>query len=233
MLRRLICLLLCLCVPRAQAEIALPEIGDAAGGLLSAQLEQRIGVSFMRQVRQGMPVLDDALVNGYLQGVGQRLGRNSGDAQRGFDFFVVTDPTLNAFAGPGGNIGVHSGLILTTRTEDELASVLGHEIAHVTQRHLPRAFENQQRMTMPTIAAMLGAIILGAYGGGDAGVAAITAVQAGAVQNQIDFTRQNESEADRIGIQTLSAAGFDPKAMADFFERMHQATRFSPRSRPL
>ncbi len=227
MLRRLTCLLLCLCVPLAQAEIALPEIGDAAGGLLSQQLEQRIGVSFMRQVRQGMPVLDDALVNGYVQGVGQRLSRNSGDAQRGFDFFVVVDPTLNAFAGPGGYIGVNSGLILTTRTEDELASVLGHEIAHVTQRHLPRAFENQQRMTVPTIAAMLGAIILGAYGGGDAGVAAITAVQAGAVQNQIDFTRQNESEADRIGIQTLSAAGFDPKAMADFFDRMHQATRFS------
>lgn len=227
MLRRLICLLLCLCVPLAQAEIALPEIGDASGGLLSEQLEQRIGVSFMRQVRQSMPVLDDPLVNGYLQGVGQRLSRNSGDAQRGFDFFVVTDPTLNAFAGPGGNIGVNSGLILTTQTEDELASVLGHEIAHVTQRHLPRALENQQRMTVPTIAAMLGAIILGAYGGADAGVAAITAVQAGAVQSQIDFTRHNESEADRIGIQTLVASGFDPRAMADFFERMHQATRFS------
>jgi predicted Zn-dependent protease len=227
MLRRLICLLLCLCVPRVQAEIALPEIGDAAGGLLSEQLEQRIGVSFMRQVRQSMPVLDDALVNDYLDGVGQRLGRNSGDAQRGFDFFVVVDPTLNAFAGPGGHIGVHSGLILTTRTEDELASVLSHEIAHVTQRHLPRAFENQQRMTLPTIAAMLGAIILGAYGGGDAGVAAITAVQAGAVQNQIDFTRENESEADRIGIHTLASSGFNPQAMADFFERMHQAIRFS------
>ena len=227
MLRRLICLLLCLCLPRAQAEIALPEIGDAAGGLLSEQLEQRIGVSFMRQVRQGMPVMDDPLVHGYLEGVGLRLGRNSGDAQRGFEFFVVVDPTLNAFAGPGGHIGVNSGLILTTRTEDELASVLGHEIAHVTQRHLPRAFENQQRMTLPTIAAMLGAIILGAYGGGDAGVAAITAVQAGAVQNQIDFTRQNEFEADRIGIHTLAASGFNPQAMADFFERMHQATRFS------
>lgn len=227
MLRRLICLLLSLCLPLAQAEIALPEIGDAAGGLLSEQLEQRIGVTFMRQVRQSMPVLDDALVNGYLDSLGHRLGRNSSDAQRGFDFFVVVDPTLNAFAGPGGNIGVHSGLILTTRTEDELASVLGHEIAHVTQRHLPRALEKQQRMTMPTIAAMLGAIILGAYGGADAGVAAITAVQAGAVQNQIDFTRQNESEADRIGIQTLASSGFDPRAMADFFERMHQATRFS------
>lgn len=227
MLRRLICLVLCLCLPVAQAEIALPEIGDAAGGLLSEQLEQRIGVTFMRQVRQGLPVLDDPLVAGYVDGLGQRLGRNSGDGQRGFSFFVVVDPTLNAFAGPGGHIGVHSGLILTTQTEDELASVLGHEIAHVTQRHLPRAFEHQQRMTVPTIAAMLGAIILGAYGGGDAGVAAITAVQAGAVQNQIDFTRQNESEADRIGIQTLAAAGFDARAMADFFGRMHQASRFS------
>lgn len=227
MLRRLICLLLCLCLPCAQAEIALPEIGDAAGGLLSAQLEQRIGVAFMRQVRQGMPLLDDPLIADYVDGLGQRLSRNADDARTAFSFFVVIDPTLNAFAGPGGNIGVHSGLMLTTQTEDELASVLGHEIAHVTQRHLPRALEHQQRMTVPTIAAMLGAIILGAYGGGDAGVAAITAVQAGAVQNQIDFTRQNESEADRIGIQTLAAAGFDARAMADFFGRMHQASRFS------
>lgn len=229
MFRRLLCVLLCLplCLSGARAEIQLPEIGDAAGGLLSEQLEQRIGVAFMRQVRQNMPVLDDALVNGYVQGVGLRLSRNSGDAQRGFDFFVVHDPTLNAFAGPGGYIGVNSGLILTTQREDELASVLGHEIAHVTQRHLPRALEHQQRMSMPTIAAMLGAIILGAYGGADAGAAAITAVQAGAVQNRIDFTRQNEAEADRIGIQTLAAAGFDARAMADFFGRMHQAARFS------
>jgi predicted Zn-dependent protease len=227
MLRRLICLVLCLCLPPAQAEIVLPEIGDAAGGLLSAQLEQRIGVAFMRQVRQNLPVLGDPLVTGYVDSIGQRLTRNADDAKNPFGFFVVTDPTLNAFAGPGGNIGVHSGLILTTQSEDELASVLGHEIAHVTQRHLPRAFERQQRMAIPTIAAMLGAIILGAYGGGDAGVAAITAVQAGAVQNQIDFTRHNESEADRIGIQTLAAAGFDARAMADFFGRMHQASRFS------
>lgn len=227
MLRRLTCLALCLCLPVAQAEIALPEIGDATGGLLPAQLEQRIGVAFMRQVRQSVPVLDDPLVVGYVDGLGQRLTRSADDVQNPFGFFVVIDPTLNAFAGPGGNIGVHSGLILTTRSEDELASVLGHEIAHVTQRHLPRALEHQQRMTVPTIAAMLGAIILGAYAGGDAGVAAITAVQAGSVQNQIDFTRHNESEADRIGIQTLAAAGFDARAMADFFGRMHQASRFS------
>ena len=227
MLRRLICVLLCLCLPAAQAEIALPEIGNAAEGLLSAQLEQRIGVAFMRQVRQEMPLLDDPLVVDYVSGLGQRLTRNADDTQNGFSFFVVVDPTLNAFAGPGGNIGVHSGLMLTTQTEDELASVLGHEIAHVTQHHLPRALEQQQRMSMPTIAAMLGAIILGAYGGADAGAAAITAVQAGAVQSQIDFTRQNESEADRIGIQTLAAAGFDPRAMADFFGRLHQAVRFS------
>jgi beta-barrel assembly-enhancing protease len=227
MLRRLIRLVLCVYLPVAQAEIALPEIGDATGGLLSVQLEQRIGVTFMRQVRAALPVMDDPLINTYVDGLGQRLGRNSSDSGRGFSFFVVVDPTLNAFAGPGGNIGVHSGLILTTQTEDELASVLGHEIAHVTQRHLPRAFEHQQRMTIPTIAAMIGAIILGAYGGGDAGMAAITAVQAGAVQNQIDFTRHNESEADRIGIQTLAAAGFDARAMADFFGRMHQSSRFS------
>ncbi|HCZ47827.1 MAG TPA: peptidase M48 Ste24p [Gammaproteobacteria bacterium] len=227
--RRPLLLLLCLtlCLPGTSAEIELPEIGDAAGGLLSGQIEQRIGVAFMRQVRQNMTVLDDALVNGYVQGLGLRLSRNSSDAQRGFDFFVVHDPTLNAFAGPGGYIGVNSGLILTTEREDELASVLGHEIAHVTQRHLPRALEHQQRMSVPTIAAMLGAIILGAYGGADAGAAAITAVQAGAVQNRIDFTRQNEAEADRIGIQTLAAAGFDARAMADFFGRMHQAARFS------
>ena len=208
------------------SEIRLPDMGDSSSGLLSVQEEGRIGELFMGQVRSTAHVIEHPEVSAYMQNLGHRLAARSNDRTRRFEFFMISAQPINAFAGPGGRIGINSGLMLTTETESELASVLAHEIAHVTQRHLPRAFEHADRMGMPTLAAMLGAIILGAYNP-EAGVAALSAVQAGAIQSQINFTRANEKEADRIGMQILHDSDFDPAAMPTFFERLHTATRYT------
>jgi beta-barrel assembly-enhancing protease len=218
--------LLALARPSGAAEIRLPEMGDSSSAVVSLEEEQRIGAAFMREVRRSMPVMDDAETTAYLNSIGNRIATHSNDAGRRFAFFLVAAPSINAFAGPGGYIGFHSGLVSNAQTEAELASVLAHEVAHVTQRHLPRSLEQSRRLSMPTLAAVLGSIILGAYNP-EAGAAAITAVQAGTLQAQIDFTRANEQEADRIGMQTLVAAGYDPNAMPRFFERLQQATRLS------
>ena len=232
MLTRLLGLLLVLtltlgALPSGRADsLQLPSIGSSDAGLISPELERRIGELFMRQLRHSTAVLDDPEFTQYIQGLGYRLAANSAKPQQPFRFFVVDNSVINAFAGPGGNIGMHSGLILLTESEAELASVMAHEIAHVTQRHLPRMFEQQKRMSIPTLAAMVGALVLGAVDP-DAGVAAITAVQAGSVQMQIDFTRANEEEADRVGLGMLYQSGFEPRAMPRFFERMQEAARFS------
>jgi len=137
----------------------------------------------------------------------------------------VLENDINAFAGPGGYIGVNSGLILMTEAESELASVIAHEIGHVTQRHLFRAAEAAGRLSIPTMAATLAAILLGTQSPA-MGQAAIMAIQAGSVQFQINFTRENEEEADRVGMQTLANSQFDPRSMPTFFERLQQSTRY-------
>lgn len=208
-------------------DLNLPDINDPSSSVFSPALDQRIGRAFMRRLRQEAPLIQDPEISAYLRTIGYQLVAQSNEPGRSFEFFLIDNPQINAFAGPGGHIGVHSGLWLTTQTESELASVLAHEISHVTQHHLPRAFEQAQRMSLPTMAAMLGAIILGSQGGGSGGMAAAAAVQAASIQMQIDFTRQNEKEADRVGIGILAASGFNPRAMPEFFQRMHQATRYA------
>ncbi len=202
----------------------LPEMGDSTGNLLSQEEEQRIGAEFMRNVRQNLPLLDDPEINGYLQNLGGRLVSHSDRAGGGFFFFIIRDSRINAFAAPGGYIGINSGLILNTSSESELAAVLAHEIAHVTQRHLARASEAASRMNLPMTAAILAAIILGGQDP-DLTQAAITAAVAGSTQQMINFTRSNEKEADRVGIQLLSQAGFDPAAMPSFFRKMLPSDR--------
>jgi len=206
--------------------ITLPDIGDPSGNLLSPAEDQRLGQAFMRSVRAIQPVITDPLLNAYIQSLGSRLAVNSDDPSRPFHFFLIEDPQVNAFAGPGGYIGVYTGLITTTESESELASVVAHEIAHVTQRHLVRSFDAVQRMSLPMTALAVAALVLGAAAGNTAaGAAAAMGVQAGMVQSQINFTRANEEEADSFGIQILAKADFDPQAMPTFFERMGQATR--------
>ncbi len=209
----------------SMADIELPEIGDSAGSLVSPQQEYRIGQGFYWRLQQSVDLIDDPEITNYLSELGYRLVTNSDAPQLNFKFFMVPDNRVNAFAAPGGFIGINSGLILTSHEEDELASVLAHEIAHITQRHLIRSFERQKQLNLPTAAAMIGAVLLGAADP-QLGAAAITAVQAGGVQARLNFTRANEAEADNIGMLTLVRSGFDAQAMPTFFERLQQANQF-------
>ena len=185
-----------------------------------------LGEAFMRSVRAQTKLVTDPAISDYIDQLGQRLVASSDAPNYPFTFFVVNNSAVNAFAGPGGYIGIHTGLILTARNESELAGVMAHEIAHVTQRHLLRAYESANQMSLPTAAGMIAAILLGvATGNTEAGIAGVTAVQAGNIQRQLNFTRANEKEADRIGIQTLARSGIDPYGMPSFFERLHQSTR--------
>jgi predicted Zn-dependent protease len=206
----------------------LPDIGSSASQVFSIAEEQAVGDSYMRQLRAFAPLMNDAEVNDYIQHLGFRLVENNPNASdRKFSFFVIEQNNLNAFALPGGYIGVHTGLISRTENESELASVLGHEIAHVTQRHLARRIELQSQLSLPSLAAFAAAILIASQASsGDAGMAAITGAQGLAKQAIINHTRANESEADRIGITTMYKAGFDPTAVVSFFEKMQQNSRY-------
>ncbi len=205
--------------------ILLPDMGASAGNLMTPAQERRLGQQFMRSVRASTKVVDDPLASEYIQDLGNRLVSHYPSTGKQFTFFLVDDQQINAFAGPGGYIGVNTGLLLSTETESELASVVAHEIAHVTQNHLFRAFDEFSRLAGPAALLMLGAALLGATVSGDAAVAAIAGIQAGMAQAQLNFTRANEEEADREGIKILAEADYDPRAMPVFFGRMAQATR--------
>ena len=228
-MQRLISLLavcLALLAGAAHALDELPDIGDSAGAYLSPDQEFRIGQAFLRDLRKKGVILDDPEAELYLQSLGSRIAAQADTQPNPFTFFLVDSPVLNAFAVPGGYIGVHTGLIQETRTESELAGVLAHEISHVTQHHGARMFEAASKLSIPSAVGFLGAILLGALNP-QAGQAALAAVAAGQQQYAINFTRANEQEADRIGIQVLSRAGFNPLGMPDFFERMQKANQYN------
>jgi beta-barrel assembly-enhancing protease len=208
----------------------LPEMGTAAQSTLSVEDENRIGRMVMRGLRDSGRLLDDPETNEYLQSLGLRLSSQSNSGSRQYNFFLVNDPTINAFALPGGFIGIHAGLLLETKNESELAGVYAHEISHVTQRHIARSIENRYRSSLVSTAATLAAILLAAVAGvpSDATMGAIATAQGLAAQSQLNFTRENEYEADRIGIGLMAGAGFDPNGMADFFEEMGRRTQLGP-----
>lgn len=208
------------------AAVDLPDIGDPSRAAVSPYEERQLGAEFMRNVRESVTVLDDPEIQEYIQSLGDKLVATVGDPEFDFHFFVVEDPTINAFAGPGGYVGVDSGLILITRSEAELAAVMAHETAHVTQHHLARAIADAKKTNLPTAAAIIAAMIL-ATQAPELGQAALAAATAGTMQHQINFTRANEEEADRVGEVRMAKAGFDPRAMADFFSRMERATRLN------
>ena len=212
-------------------KIELPDMGDSSGTLISPAEEKEFGEEFFRSLHSQITINQDAEIQEYIQSIGQKLTANSDAPGHPFHFFVVMENDINAFAGPGGYIGVNSGLILMTEAESELASVMAHEIAHVTQRHLFRAAEAAGRLSVPTAAGMLAAILLGTRSAA-MGQAAIMAIMGGSIQFQINFTRENEAEADRVGMQTLAASNFDPRSMPTFFERLQQATRYYGQSVP-
>lgn len=203
----------------------LPNIGDPSELAMSPQQARLLGEAFMRNVRQTQHVIDDPEINQYIQSLGHRLAYASNDPSQPFKFFVIKDSQINAFAGPGGYIGVNSGLILATRSESELAAVLSHEIAHVVQHHLARAFAAARKLSLPTAAALLAGILIGTRNS-EAGAAAISAGLAGSAQYQINFTRADEEEADRVGMKILARSGYDPMAMPKFFQRLQQTARY-------
>jgi predicted Zn-dependent protease len=203
----------------------LPNLGDASGRIISPQQDKALGAYFMRQVRQSGIILEDDEATAYISALGNKLATYSENPGFNFTFFLVNDSSINAFAGPGGYIGINVGLILASESESELAGVMAHEIAHITQRHLARAFDSQDKMSLPTTAAILASILLGATTDGAAGAAALMATQAASMQHQINFTRANEQEADRVGIQTLADAGFNPYGMPLFFERLQKNSK--------
>ena len=207
----------------------LPDLGDVGFDDLSPAQERQLGEAIMREVRRDPAWLDDPLAEEYINRLGQRLVMASGEVGHTFEFFIIKDAMLNAFALPGGYIGLHTGLIIAAQSESELAGVIGHEIGHVTQRHIAQLIGKQKQMSMVMLASLLAAI---ASNNSRVGEAVVAAGAAGAIQAQLSYSRDFEREADRIGLQTLEAAGFDVRGMAGFFERLQRASRLYENNAP-
>nr|AEK25020.1 hypothetical protein [Pseudomonas sp. HZN6] len=204
----------------------LPSLGDSSSGIVSPEQEHQLGRAWLSLLRGQVQQLSDPLVKDYLERSAYRLAETSQLQDRRLEFVLLDSPQLNAFAAPGGIIGVNGGLFIHAQTEAEYASVLAHELAHLSQRHFARGLEAQQRMQLPLMAAMLAGVVAAAAGAGDAGIAAIVSTQAAAIQAQRRFSRQNEQEADRIGLINLERAGYDPRAMPDMFGRLMRQYRY-------
>jgi predicted Zn-dependent protease len=213
--------------------IELPDLGDASRATISPHQERELGLRIMSEIRADPSYLDDAEVAGYLANLGNKLilGSREAHPDQEFEFFAVKDDTINAFALPGGFMGFNTGLIITAQSESELAGVMAHEIAHVTQKHLARMIAGQ-KYSMLTSLAGAALAILASRTNPQAGQAVLVASQARQIQSQLDFTREHEKEADRIGFNILVSAGLDPRGMSAFFERLQRAGRFQENGAP-
>ena len=228
-MRRHTCLvaMLAFAMPLASGQVSLPDLGDSSASVLSPQLERKLGESVMRDIRLNEPnFVDDPEINEYLNALGYKLLSAIPGARLDFDFFAVREPSINAFALPGGFVGVHTGLLTSADTESEVASVLAHEITHVTQHHIARLFGAQKQMQLPAMIAMAAAI-LAARSRPDVASGVAMAAQGAAISGQLSYSRDFEREADRIGFQTLQSAGFDVRGMPSFFEKLQRFTRIS------
>lgn len=223
-------------VARAQApQIELPTLGDVAVDDLSPANERKLGEAIMRQALRDPSYLPDPDATEYLNNLGYQLVAASRARHMDFSFFVVRDPMLNAFALPGGFIGVHTGLVIAAQSESELAAVLAHEIGHVEQRHIARMLAKSRESTAIAIGALLLALLAArsnSSSAGDLTQAAILGGQAAAIQQQLNFSREAEREADRVGFQILTGAGFDAGAMVSFFTRLQQGSRIYESAAP-
>lgn len=208
----------------------LPEIGVVASNAITLDKEVQIGDALMRQLRGQAPIINDPLLDEYIQDIGNRLVAQAENVKFPYKFFMINSLDINAFAFFGGHIGIHSGLIINAKNESELASVLAHEVSHVTQRHIARRMEAQQKAGPLQLASLLGGILLAAVNP-EAGMAAISVGNAASAQSNINFTRQNEKEADRVGIHILAQAGFDPNGASSFFGTLTEKNRL--KSKPM
>lgn len=228
-LTRSLLVLSLLCNPLAASE--LPDLGEVSRQYFSDQDEQTLSRAIMRDVYADPQYLDDPEIEAYLETLGYRLVSVSSRNQRDFNFFVIQDNSINAFALPGGNVGVHTGLLLAAQNESELAGVLGHEIAHVTQDHLARMVAAQSQSYLPTLAA-LALALLASRSNPNIASAAIASTQALSIQNQLNFTREYEREADRIGYEMIRKSGFDARGMSSFFNKLQRTNRLHDTSAP-
>ncbi|WP_232771334.1 beta-barrel assembly-enhancing protease [Colwellia sp. 12G3] len=204
----------------------LPDIGISGFSVLSTDKELQIGQAMMRQLRASQPLVQDPVLIEYINHLGNSLVKNAQGVNYAFEFFLINNNELNAFAFFGGHVGIHSGLITTADTESELASVIAHEISHVTQRHLARRLESQSQTQSLTMAAMLSSVLLTLVNP-TVGMAALTASMAVTQQASINYTRGNEKEADRVGIALLASSDFDPQGAASFFSKMSAKYRYA------
>jgi predicted Zn-dependent protease len=209
----------------------LPDLGDVSQSEMTALQERRLGESIMLEVRSDPSYSEDTEITDYLNSIGNKLVGASSDSRQEFNFFLMMDSQVNAFALPGGFVGINSGLMLTAQSESELAGVMSHEIGHVVQRHFARMLSAQKDTQLMALAG-LAIAILASRSSSQVSQAAMIGSQAGSIQSSLNFTRANEQEADRVGFQILEKAGFDPAAMALFFERMLNATRFYQTTAP-
>jgi predicted Zn-dependent protease len=207
----------------------LPSLGDGSSRIVSPQMERRIGEAFLRQLHANLPISEDVLVQYFIEQHMQNLAQHAQMREPLQSIIVVDSPEINAFAAPGGIIGINLGLLLYAQDIHEYSSVVAHEFAHISQRHFARGIEEQQAASVPMIASMIAALLVGAAGGSEAGMAALSAAQAAGQSNQLRFSRERESEADRVGLNTLQRANLDPNAMSRMFERMQNAYRFTQR----
>lgn len=216
-------------------DLNLPSLGTAGSATLSPLEEQKLGAQLMTQVRADPTFLSDPELTEYLNRLGYSLVSRANTHTYNFFFFPIRDETLNAFALPGGFIAVHTGTIIAAHTESELAGVMGHEIGHVTQRHIARMIEGQKSNLAITIGSVLLAILAARAGGNSGGHAAAAIAmgsQAAMIQSQLNYSQDAEREADRVGLQTLYAAGFDPQGMEGFFSRLQSSNRFYESAAP-
>ena len=221
--------------PALAQSIDLPSLGDAGGEELSPAIERKLGEQIMLEVRRDPAYLPDTETSEYLNHLGYQLVAVSPSRSLDFVFFAIRDPMLNAFALPGGFIGVHTGLVLAAQTESELAGVMAHEIGHVTQRHIARMLAKQRESAALAIGALLLALLAARAGGsssGDMAQAAVVGTQAALIQQQLNFSREAEREADRVGFQTLTDGGFDSRGMEGFFGRLQAGTRIYESAAP-
>ncbi len=213
--------------PASGSDILLPDLGDASSGLISPRQEYELGQKWLRVYRSHVPTTSDPFLQSYVEEIIKKLSYYSDLDDKRLDVLVLENPTLNAFAVPGGIVGIHTGLFNHSDTEDQFSSVLAHELAHISQRHFARRISDQKDKSIPTMAALLASILIAASAGADAGIAALSATQAAAIDQQLRFSRQMEQEADRIGMETMVKSGKDPFAMPAMFENMLRASRFS------
>jgi predicted Zn-dependent protease len=210
----------------------LPILGDTTSGIISLEQERKLGQNFLRSLRAQAPTISDPILKDYLEFLIYRLAEHSQLQDKRLEVVILDSRQLNAFAVPGGVVGVNLGLFLYAQTRSEFSAILAHELAHISQRHFARGVENSRRNTLPNIAGLLASILIMATTGSDAGIAAMTATQAAAQQKELRYSRSRETEADRIGIITLANAGMDPRAMAYMFERLSKMNRFGGQRLP-